>query len=184
MLDLIVSGGLAVLPAGPEIADIAVAGGKIVGIGAPGSFAAAGAARTVSATGQYVIPGGIDPHVHCGWPITVPGTTNPALSGPPEQVSRAALYGGTTSVLDFAMWSPGEKLAHSIEKRMKEWAGACFCDYGFHVMLQGKIPPGAVNAARWTRRGAFLAFALVAGLQRRPPSDPPPGALLIHRAAT
>jgi dihydropyrimidinase len=141
MLDVIIAGGLAVLPAGPEHADIAVAGGKIVGIGAPGSFAATGAARTVAAAGQYVIPGGIDPHVHCGWPITVPGTTSPALSGPPEQVSRAALYGGTTSVIDFAVWSQGERLADSIEKRMKEWAGACFCDYGFHIMLQGKIPP-------------------------------------------
>lgn len=141
MLDLIVAGGTAVLPTGPERADIGVAEGRIAVIGGPGSLAAFGAARTVDAAGQLVIPGGIDPHVHCSWPIPLPGQAQPMLSGPPEQVSRAALHGGTTTIIDFAMWTPGERLAQAIERRRKEWAGACCCDYGFHLMLQGKIPP-------------------------------------------
>src|SRR5436309_3059500 len=66
MFDLIVSGGTAVLPTGAEAADIAISGGKIVAIGAPGSLAAIGAGRTVDAGGQIVMPGAIDPHVHCG----------------------------------------------------------------------------------------------------------------------
>ena len=53
------------LPSGTEAADIGVAGGKIAMIGAPGSLAALGAARTIDATGKVVIPGGIDPHIHC-----------------------------------------------------------------------------------------------------------------------
>ena len=61
--------GSAVLPSGPDAADIGVAGGQIAAIGAPGSLAAIGAGRVVDAAGQIVIPGGIDPHVHCGWPI-------------------------------------------------------------------------------------------------------------------
>ena len=75
MLDIVVSGGLAVLPSGPQPADIGVAGGRIAAIGAPGSLAAIGAGRIVDAAGQIVIPGGIDPHVHCRWPIVVPGVT-------------------------------------------------------------------------------------------------------------
>ncbi len=75
MLDIVVSGGTAVLPSGPETADIAVAAGRIAAIGAPGSLAALGAGRVIDAAGQIVIPGGIDPHVHCRWPIAVPGTT-------------------------------------------------------------------------------------------------------------
>lgn len=74
MFDIIVANGIAVLPSGAEPADISVASGKIAAIGAPGSLAAIGAGRTLDASGQIVIPGGIDPHVHCRWPIVVPGT--------------------------------------------------------------------------------------------------------------
>src|SRR5712671_297502 len=56
MLDIVVSGGLAVLPSGPEPADVAVVGEHIVAIGAPGSLAAIGAGRTIDAAGQIVTP--------------------------------------------------------------------------------------------------------------------------------
>jgi len=140
MFDLIVSRGTAVLPSGATPADLGVVGGTIAAVGAPGSLAPTGAKRVVDASGQLVIPGGVDPHVHCSWPIPMPGE-KPTLSGPPAQVSRAALHGGTTTIIDFALWNPGERLRDAIERRQKEWQGACHCDYGFHVMLQGKIPP-------------------------------------------
>jgi dihydropyrimidinase len=63
VLDLIVSGGTAVTPAATEAAEIGIAGGKIVAIGAPGSLQSSGAARTIDASGQIVIPGGVDPHI-------------------------------------------------------------------------------------------------------------------------
>ena len=68
MLDLVVTGGVAVMPAGAEAADIGVAAGRIVAIGAPESLRAVGAARVIDATGQIVIPGGVDPHIHCSSP--------------------------------------------------------------------------------------------------------------------
>jgi len=145
MFDLIVAGGTAVLPERAEPADLGIAGERIAAIGAPGSLAAIGAQRIVDAAGQIVIPGGIDPHVHCTWPIPVPGRAEPMLSGPPEQVSRAALHGGTTTILDFVMWNPGERLEQAIERRSAQWSGKCCCDYGFHLMLQGKIPPSVLG---------------------------------------
>jgi dihydropyrimidinase len=145
MLDTVISGGLAVLPSGAETADIGIVGGRIAAIAAPGSLAALGAGRIIDAAGQIVIPGGIDPHVHCSWPIVVPGRTDHALSDPAAQVSRAALHGGTTTIIDFAVWNPGERVADAIARRQKEWEGACHCDYGFHVMLQGAIPPEIVD---------------------------------------
>src|ERR1700737_2216933 len=105
MFDTVVAGGLAVLPSGPEPADIAVAGEYIVAIGAPGSFTAIGAGRVVDATGQIVIPGGIDPHVHCNWPMPMPGVAQPNLTEPASRVSMAGLHGGTTPTIAFA---PGE----------------------------------------------------------------------------
>src|SRR4051794_16968041 len=115
MFDLIVSGGTAVLPTGAEAADIAISGGKIVAIGAPGSLAAIGAGRTVDAGGQIVMPGAIDPHVHCGMPILGGPSNEETVSAPPETVSRAALYGGTTTLLDFAVCPPDTPLQTSIE---------------------------------------------------------------------
>jgi dihydropyrimidinase len=146
MFDLIVAGGVAVTPTSVEPADIGVSGGKIAAIGAPGSLAAVGAQRTIDAAGQIVMPGGIDPHIHCGMPILGGPSNEEVLSAPPEQVSRAALYGGTTTLLDFALCLPETPLQQSIEARQREWAGACYCDYGFHLMLRGKQNP-AIFAA-------------------------------------
>ncbi|HEV2303649.1 MAG TPA: amidohydrolase family protein [Stellaceae bacterium] len=141
MFDAVVSSGLAVLPSGAEEADIGVAGGKIAAIGAPGSLAALGAGRVVDAKGQIVIPGGIDPHVHCRWPVIVPGTTQHHMTEGPARVSEAALHGGTTTIIDFALVEAADTVQQAIERRQQEWAGDCHCDYAFHTMIQGKIAP-------------------------------------------
>src|SRR6202048_1886216 len=146
MLDLIVTGGTAVMPGGSEPADIGVAGGKITAIGALGSLQSVGAARIVDASHQIVIPGGVDPHIHCSMPIPFPGRNEDLLSAPPEQVSRAALHGGTTTLLDFAQCPSAQPLQQSIELRQREWAGACYCDYGFHLLLHGKLSQGVLGA--------------------------------------
>ncbi len=146
MFDLIISGGTAVMPASTEAADIGITGGKIAAIGAPGTLASINAARTVDASGQIVIPGGIDPHIHCGMPI-VGGPSNEELfSAGPDQVSRAALHGGTTTLLDFALSPPDVPLHQSIEARQREFAGNCYCDYGFHIMLRGTQTPALLDA--------------------------------------
>src|SRR3982750_1311707 len=141
MLDTVITGGLAVLPNGAEQADIAVQGEKIVAIGAPGSLAALGAGRTVDATGQIVIPGGIDPHVHCNWPMPVPGVAEHKMTDPAARVSQAGLFGGTTTTIDFALTEGNETVQQAIERRQGQWAGACYGDYAFHVMIQGKVAP-------------------------------------------
>src|ERR1700680_3186600 len=140
MLDIVVSGGIAVLPSGPEPADIGVAGERIAAIGAPGSLAALGAGRVVDAAGQIVIPGGIDPHVHCNWPMPVPDG-EAKLTEPASRVSQAALFGGTTTTIDFAPVEGSDTVQQAIERRHQQWAGACYGDYAFHTMLLGNIAP-------------------------------------------
>src|SRR5438270_9488296 len=140
MLDIVVSGGLAVLPSGPEQADIGVQGEKIVAIGGPGSLAALAAGRVIDAAGQIVIPGGIDPHVHCNWPMPVPDG-EAKLTEPASRVSQAALFGGTTTTIDFAPVEGGMTVQQAIELRQQQWAGQCYGDYAFHTMLLGKIAP-------------------------------------------
>src|SRR4030088_1000943 len=140
MFDLVVSGGTHVLPSGVESVDLGVAGGKIVAIGAPGSLAALGAGRVVDASGQIVIPGGIDPHVHCNWPMPVPDG-EAKLTEPASRVSQAALFGGTTTTIDFAPVEGSDTVQQAIERRQQQWAGACYGDYAFHTMLLGKLSP-------------------------------------------
>jgi dihydropyrimidinase len=140
MLDIVVTGGVAVLPSGPEPADIGIAGEKITAIGGPGSLAALGAGRVVDAAGQIVIPGGIDPHVHCNWPMPVPDG-EAKLTEPAARVSQAALFGGTTTTIDFAPVEGGMTVQQAIEHRQQQWAGQCYGDYAFHTMLLGKLSP-------------------------------------------
>src|SRR5215218_11245564 len=146
MFDIIITGGTVVMPASTEAADIGVSGGKIVAIGAPGSLAPIGAGRTVDAAGKIVIPGGVDPHIHCGMPIVGGPSNEQIFAAPPAQVSKAALYGGTTTLLDFALCPPDAPLQQSIEARQREWAGACYTDYGFHLMLRGTQTPALLDA--------------------------------------
>src|ERR1700740_1268439 len=141
MLHIVISGGLAVLPSGPKPADIAVEGPRIAAVGAPGTLTALDAGRVIDAAGQIVIPGGIDPHVHCRWPIVVPGVIQHQMTDGPARVSQAALHGGTPTIIDFALVGDGDTVQQAIERRQKEWAGACHCDYAFHTMVQGKIAP-------------------------------------------
>ena len=68
------------------------------------------------------------------------------LSAPPDQVSRAALFGGTTTMLDFVDCPPEIGLQQSIEARRREWADACYCDYGLHLLVRGKPPLAHLDA--------------------------------------
>ncbi|MFN4088367.1 MAG: amidohydrolase family protein [Alphaproteobacteria bacterium] len=137
MLDLLIRNGMVVTPAGAMRADVGIAGGKIAAVAAPGALPAA--ARSVDAADRLVIPGGIDPHVHCKWPMPMPDGGTDYTAGP-EVVSRAALHGGTTTLIDFAVWSQGLSVREAIERRDADWSAQCCCDYAYHLMLQGEIP--------------------------------------------
>lgn len=142
MLDLIIRGGLVVTPAGAGPWDVGIAGEKVAAVGAPEALKDVPCARAIDARGKLVLPGGVDPHIHCNWPVQ-PGKDGgpPVLSAGAAQVSRAALHGGTTTLIDFAVWNPGETLEQTLARTERDWRGQCHCDYAFHVMLAGKIPP-------------------------------------------
>jgi len=82
---------------------------------------------TINAAGCYVIPGGIDPHVHMHLPSPAGYSSDDFLTG-----SKAALYGGTTTIIDFVTPKKGQSLANAIQLR-KEEAQNCLTNYSFHV---------------------------------------------------
>lgn len=86
--------------------------------------------ETIDATGMLIMPGGIDPHVHLDMPFM--GTYS---SDNYETGTRAALYGGTTTVIDFIL----QKQGNSLQSALQEWKGRsdnnCVGDYSFHMAV-------------------------------------------------
>ena len=140
MFDLVIRSDKVVTPAGVTACDLAIQGEKIVAVGAAGSFGAGTAKRVIDATGKIVMPGGIDPHVHLKWYSPHPDGSV-TYTDPPSVVGRAALYGGTTTMIDFARWTHGKTIQQAIEDRHQDWTSQCQCDYSFHVMVEGALPP-------------------------------------------
>jgi len=91
--------------------------------------------REVDARGKYVIPGGIDVHTHLDMPLGEITTSDDFESG-----TIAAAFGGTTSVVDFAVQSQGRPLAEALETWMRKAEGRAALDYGFH-MIVCDLPP-------------------------------------------
>jgi dihydropyrimidinase len=86
--------------------------------------------RVIDAAGKYVLPGGIDVHTHLDMPFG--GTTS---ADDFESGTRAAAFGGTTTVVDFAIQYRGQTLHHAWETWMKKAEGKAVIDYGFHMII-------------------------------------------------
>ena len=140
MFDLVIRSDRVVTPAGVGAYDVAVQGEKIVAVASAGSLGADSTRRLIDATGKIVMPGGIDPHVHLKWYTPHPDGSV-TYTDPPSVVSRAALFGGTTTLIDFARWTQGKTIQRAIEDRHQDWTAQCHCDYSFHVMVEGRLPP-------------------------------------------
>ena len=140
MLDLVIRSDRVVTPSGVADCDIAIQGDRIAAVAARGTFGADSAHRLIDMTGKIVMPGGIDPHVHCKWYSPHPDGSV-IYTDPPSVVSRAALHGGTTTLIDFARWTHGKTVQQAIDDRHGDWRDQCYCDYSFHIMVEGSLPP-------------------------------------------
>lgn len=105
-------------------ADVLIEGGQITAIG-PDLMGD----KVLDATGCYVMPGGIDPHTHLEMPFMGTYSADDFDSG-----TRAALAGGTTMVIDFALPAPGQGLLDAL-KAWDNKAGRARCDYSFHMAV-------------------------------------------------
>ncbi|MEU5639888.1 dihydropyrimidinase [Streptomyces milbemycinicus] len=128
----VIRGGLVITAAEETRADVLVEDGRIAALAAPDSAYAQGwtADRTIDATDKYVIPGGVDAHTHIEMPFG--GTF---ASDTFETGTRAAAWGGTTTIVDFAVQSMGHSLREGLDAWHAKAAGMCAIDYSFHMIL-------------------------------------------------
>lgn len=110
-----------------EAADVLVEGGVVAAVGR--GLACPPGAREIDATGKLLLPGGIDPHTHCQLPFMGTVAVDDFEAG-----TRAAICGGTTTLIDFVIPKPGESLLRAFDTWM-EWARPACCDYAFHVAV-------------------------------------------------
>ncbi|WP_109527145.1 MULTISPECIES: dihydropyrimidinase [Nocardia] len=130
-----IHGGTVVSATGSQPLDVLIDGETIVAVLQPGSRAlgadlAASAETVIDATGKYVIPGGVDGHTHMQMPF---GGTE--ASDTFETGTRAAAWGGTTTIIDFAVQKPGERIQDTLGQWHRKAAGQCAVDYGFHQII-------------------------------------------------
>ena len=153
MLDLVIKGGQVVTPQGVAVLDVGVKGEKIVALGWPGTLAA-DAGRVIDAGGKIVIPGGIEPHAHISIPVPEAWAGRPdVMTQPPEAASRAAAFGGVTTVVDFAgnltltpdPNAPRVPIAQAVEQRRAVFRGHSYTDFAFHYILAGEVTPQTIG---------------------------------------
>ncbi len=133
----LITNGTVVNADGSTQADVLVDGEQIVAVGRglAGSDLAAGAERTIDASGKYVIPGAIDVHTHMELPFGGTFAKDTFETG-----SRAAAFGGTTTILDFAVQSKGKSLREGLDTWMAKAEGNTCVDYGFHMIVSDVTP--------------------------------------------
>ena len=126
-MSLILKGGKIVSDKITYFSDIKVDSGKIVEIG--GNIESKDC-EIVDVSGSYIIPGGIDTHTHFDLDTGTTITADDFISG-----TKAAIAGGTTTILDFATQSKGKSLKAGLEEWHHKARNKAYCDYGFHMAI-------------------------------------------------
>jgi dihydropyrimidinase len=130
MTRTLIRGGLVITASDESAVDVLISGEKVVALADP-AFAQGWTADTViDATGKYVIPGGGAAHTHMALPFG--GTF---ASDTFETGTRAAAWGGTTTIVDFAVQSMGKSLREGLDAWHAKADGNCAIDYAFHMIM-------------------------------------------------
>ena len=149
---------------GPFDADVLVDGERIAALVEPGSACAAswreGADRVIDATGLYVLPGAIDGHTHMEMPFGGTHSVDTFETG-----TRAAAFGGTTTIIDFAIQSKGKSLREGLDAWHAKADGKCAIDYGFH-MIVSDVTDAVAEGDGSRRRRRCHELQAVHGLSR------------------
>ncbi|KAI9374569.1 putative allantoinase [Aspergillus egyptiacus] len=143
MYDLVITNGICVTASDVAPLDIAIQGEKIAFLAPAGSLSDQGT-RVIDAAGGYIMPGGIDCHVH----LQEPSMFGKGSSADDyESGTRSAIAGGNTTIVTFAPLQkndPSSTPLSVVKDTLALTNGQCYCDFGFHVLL-GTASPQALS---------------------------------------
>jgi len=150
--DTIIANGTVVTATDTCQADVGIEGGIIRAVAQ--SLPKEKAKKFIDAKGKLVIPGGIDVHTHLDMPFG--GTTS---ADDFETGSRAALFGGTTTLIDFAIQYKGQSLREAWDAWMKKAESRAIGDYGFHCIITD-LPDARLDEMNALVREGVTSFKL------------------------
>jgi dihydropyrimidinase len=130
MMRTLISNGTIVSAEGSQIADVLIDGESIAAIGTDLAGAGMTADETIDADGRWVIPGAIDVHTHMELPFGGTFAKDTFETG-----TRAAAFGGTTTIVDFAVQTRGASLRDGLDAWHEKAEGNAVADYGFHMIM-------------------------------------------------
>jgi len=125
----LIAGGTVVTSTETMRADVLIDGEKIVGL-LGGDLDPPVVDRTIDATGRFVFPGSVDAHTHMEIPFGAATSKDTFETG-----TRAAAWGGTTTIIDFPIQMKGDSLMGSFEETMAKAEGSSAVDFGFHQIV-------------------------------------------------
>ena len=126
--DTVIKNGVVVTATDTYASDVGISGDKITAIGQ--QLPTEGASKIIDAAGRYVLPGGIDVHTHLDMPFGGTTSADDFQSG-----TTAAAFGGTTTLIDFAIQYKGQSLRTAFDAWMKKADGKAVFDYAFHCII-------------------------------------------------
>ncbi|HSE36552.1 MAG TPA: dihydropyrimidinase [Blastocatellia bacterium] len=150
-MKVLIKNGNVVTAVDNYFADVLIEDGKVAVIG---RSLAMEADRTIDASGKLVVPGGIDPHTHMELPFGGTFASDDFRTG-----TVAAVHGGTTTIIDFAVQYHGESLVQAVDNWHKKAEGKTAIDYGFHLITTD-LPDERVPEMRQLINEGVMSFKL------------------------
>jgi dihydropyrimidinase len=126
-MSILIKNGRIITATDDYVADIFIEGEEITLIGKNLNVKVD---KVIDASGKYIFPGGIDPHVHLQMPFMGAFSSDDYQSG-----TLAALHGGTTTVIDFVIQKQGKSMKSALADWRNRSVGNTYCDYGFHIAV-------------------------------------------------
>jgi len=152
-MTILIRGGTVVTAEGMLPADVLVGGQRIAAVGT----GLGRADQVIDAVGRYVMPGGVDVHTHMELPVAGTVSSDDFATG-----TEAAAWGGTTTIVDFAVQERGESLSAALDRWLAK-AAKSHIDYGMHLIVREVSEPVLAEMGAMVRRGVpsfklFMAY--------------------------
>lgn len=163
--DIVISRGTVATASDTFVCDIGIRDGRIAAFGLD---LARDAGQVIDATGKYVLPGGIDSHVH----IAQPSGDGIVMADDFESGTRSALFGGNTTIMPFCLQERGKGIRQALTEYHALAEGNCHTDVSFHMIICDPTPEVLGQDLPAIVRDGYTSFKVFMTYENLRLSDP------------